>query len=896
MLKIIKKSRLLVLIMPIIAVMLTASYCVYADGGWECTTLPEGSSQVTAYEDSIKMYFKTEGNEGKANAEKIFDFSANEQICISFNTTFTGTDNGIVRRLNLQNSSLITTELINITGTSLKVFGTAADTLSENQEYTFDIGVIPETGFAVVWLNGEKIYSGELGSKWKKFNYSSMRVLFRNTSSSKTSTLESEWSITDFRTGDKNAGFKVNPADGEVFVDSSLENITMAFDGINSPEMFTSDNFMLTANGETIECSAERDGNKAVITPKNGFLPDTEYVVTVKAVKDIFGNVVEENKSSSFTTADSSYVPSSVVLSADKTSFYDNESTFITVKAQSSSGIASTKIYVNNAVYQEYDGEPKDFDFTAESGRYKIYAEITDNMGGKAVSQTVTLDILHNDLPVIDVNGIANLGEYEAEKLKNITVAVSDADGNVVQSEIYINGELYDSFADAEKTLDLSSLSAGIYTVKFIAEDNLGGITEKEITITVLEGYTASRYFFSDFNSYTSDGTTSPGIPFFLNGDAQLLASKDYGEEHGTVVLFRTDGKEVDGVNANGSWGRLGTTNTRDGFTITMDINLVNDKGQFYFMMKHPTQSVLCMDVLITEGQLTLANGGSIAVRQNLTPGEWYTITYKVDIKNHKYWFSLNGEPLADEFNMGNRSIEQIDARLIMEFPNKEPVSCGIAFDNLTVDYISPISQITAIGYDDTPKCSKVSPYAENLIVTVNTALQENTMNRESVLLYCGDERVNYESLAYDSSARTITLKLSEKLRSDHDYRVVLTNKVTTADGGIMPNGITGEFKTDYNNIDIKQLDIVKGNGQIYNRGTIYNRTGKSDECYIITNIFKGKRLVDTYTERTAVSSRSETVFSTSPVSIDSGCRAEVYVWSSLVRPSSISSRIYSLD
>ena len=67
MLKIIKKSRLLVLTMLVIAGMLTASYCVYADGGWECTTLPENSSQVTAYDDSIKMYFKTEGNEGKAN-------------------------------------------------------------------------------------------------------------------------------------------------------------------------------------------------------------------------------------------------------------------------------------------------------------------------------------------------------------------------------------------------------------------------------------------------------------------------------------------------------------------------------------------------------------------------------------------------------------------------------------------------------------------------------------------------------------------------------------------------------------------------------------------------------------------------------------------------------------
>lgn len=896
MLNMIKNSRLFILVMLIMTALFAAAYTAYAEDSWECTTLPEGSSQVTAYDDSIRMYFKTEGNEGKANAEKAFDFSANEQICISFNMTFTGTDTGIVRRLNLQNSSLVTTELINITGNDLKVFGTAVGTLEEHRDYQFDIGVIPTTGYAVVWMDGEQIYLGELGSKWKKFNYSSLKVLFRNTSASKNSTLESEWNITDFVVGDASAEFKTSPTDGETLVDSNMESISVTFTDQNSPEVFKKDNFDLSANGESITCSSVREGKTAIVSPENGFESGTEYTLTIKAVKDIFGTVIDENKTISFTTADSSYVPASVSISSDKNSFYDNDSAYITVNATSSSGILSTKIYVNGEVYQSYDGEPRSFVFNAESGRYRIYAEVIDNIGGRAVSETLTIDILHNELPEISVDGIQEFMEYEPSNLKNIRVRASDTDGTITKTEVYINDELYDSFEKQEKILDLSSLEAGIYTIRIVTEDNLGGLVEKKITITVLMESVSTNHFQSDFNNYVSDGNVSPGVPFFLNGDAKVLSSDDYGEEHGTVVLLKTEGELIDDVSAQGSWSRFGTPSTGDGADITMDLNLVNDKGQFYFMLKHPTQSVLCIDVMIADGVLTLSNGGSAAVKRNLTPGEWYTINYKVDLKDHKYWFTLNGELLADGFYLGNRNIEQIDIRFIMEFVNKIPVPCGIALDNLTVDYVSSRPQITSIGYDNTAKCEKVLPSAENLLINVNAELLESTMKKDTVLLYCGDEAVNYDSISYDKKSRIITLKLSEKLRSDHDYRVVISDKVTTSGGGIISGGLTAEFKTDYNDMDISQIELIKENGKIHANGKIFNRTGKSDECYIITNIFSGKRLVDTNVERTAISSGKETVFNTSGVNMGSGTHAEIYVWSSLTHPSSISSRIYSFD
>ena len=69
-------------------------------------------------------------------------------------------------------------------------------------------------------------------------------------------------------------------------------------------------------------------------------------------------------------------------------------------------------------------------------------------------------------------------------------------------------------------------------------------MVEKKITITVLMESVSTNHFQSDFNNYVSDGNVSPGVPFFLNGDAKVLSSDDYGEEHGTVVLLKTEGTD----------------------------------------------------------------------------------------------------------------------------------------------------------------------------------------------------------------------------------------------------------------------------------------------------------------------------------------------------------------
>lgn len=865
-----------------------------AAGSWECSALPGNSSYANAEEDSLDLYFKTDNNEGRANAERSYDLSANDQICISFVSEISTIDSGAVRRLNIQNNSLTTTEIINITGSTLKVFGTQFEkSLEAQREYQFDIGIKPDTGYAVVWLDSEQIYSGELGNKWKNFTYSSMSILFRNTSSSQISSLESEWKINDYSLTDNSDVFTTSPENGEAFVDSERGGIDIKFSGLKAPETFSKENYELLKDNEAVEFHVERSGNAARIVPENGLEPGKHYSLSIKTISDVFGTLQRENEIIEFDTADADYEKASVSIASDSENIYDNESAYITVDAYSSHGIQKTVIYVNDEEYKVFEGMPENFEFTGEEGTYKMYAEVTDIMGGKAVSETIEINILHNEPPVISVSGLVNGMSYETSKLTNIEISASDSDGTIDYLRAEVNGQEYELDPAVKNTLDLSSLEPDMYTLTVYTADNSGTTESKEIAFTVLEGYTTTRVFTSDFNSYISDGTTSPGITFTMGGDAQLISSKDYGEEHGTVVLFKTDGGEVGGNTAHGSWGRIVTSNTTDGFIIQMDINLLNDKGFFYFMLKHPTQSPLAMDVQIKSGELTLNNNGSIAVRRNLTPGEWYTIIYRVDLKNHKYWFTLDDELLADEFNLGNTSLTQVDTRLVMEFPDKVPTECGLAFDNMTVDYITPIPQVTSVTGDDKQVVSRISPYTNKLNIAVNTELSSATINRETVQLYCGDERVYYESIKYDSTSRMLTITLSEKLRADHDYTVVITDNVTTADGGIITGGMRGEFSVDYSDIDVSSLALNLSGNSMVASGSIYNRTGVPGQCYVIVNIFNGSRMVNTYVQKISYSRGLETNFKIEEVDMSGGTRAEAYVWNSLSKPEPLSSRIY---
>ncbi|MBP3360397.1 MAG: Ig-like domain-containing protein [Clostridia bacterium] len=889
------KSKLFIWVnLIIISALLTVGGVSQAADEWECSALPDGSASAAANGDELLMSFETTGAASSASARRTYDLTEYGQICISFTAEFSGVSSSLQRKLSIQNSSLMSTELINICGTSLKLFG--ADTglvLDENTPVCFDIGIDKEAKRAAIWVDGEQVFCRDIASKWKNFNYSNMQVFFRNYCLAGSAALTSELKITDYFLTDKETGFASVPENGAESVDTESSGIELSYKGLKSPEVFSHENYTLTCGGEEVGFTVSRKGSKAIVVPEGGFSSESEYLLTILRIDDIFGNTESENQTVSFKTAISGYEKPQLEISADSELVYDTGAVNISAGAESAFGIESIAFYVNGQQYRVFSGSRAELSFSAEAGVYSIYAEARDSLGGYAQSETVTVTVIHNELPQISFEGIVNSGIYDASALAEIFVSARDIDGEVRELSVYINNVPQKKAAGDSLSLDLSGLEAGIYIMTVYAMDNSGFTGSQDIMFTVSRGTKVITRFESDFNNYVSEGDIAPsGMQFIMGGDAKILSSNDYGEEHGTVAVFRSEGGEVNGKTAHGSWARLNTTGTANTFSISMDINFRNKDAQFYYMLKHPSQSIVCIDVMFREGLFTLRDGGSVAYSMEYEPDKWYSINYTVDIVNHKYWFTLDGELIADGFRIGNSAHTLVDARLVLEFPSG-PVPCGMAFDNMKVDYIEPLTQITSIGYDETASAAKVSPYAKKLLVNLNTKLQAETLNSASVLLFCGDEQIPYKELSYSSEDKRITIIPAEGLRSNQKYTVKLTNKVCDSSGTYLTGGLESGFFVDYADFDVYELKLTEDGGQICAEGSIINKTESPSDCYIILNIFSGSKLVNTTVKKVTAARDGHTAFKTDLLSKDAAQTAEAYVWSSLNNPVSVASEIY---
>ena len=71
---------------------------------------------------------------------------------------------------------------------------------------------------------------------------------------------------------------------------------------------------------------------------------------------------------------------------------------------------------------------------------YEIYVQSTDEFGGQSFSETIVINILHNELPVINIDTVADGMEYDASRLSCITVKASDSDGEVKKIDLYVRG------------------------------------------------------------------------------------------------------------------------------------------------------------------------------------------------------------------------------------------------------------------------------------------------------------------------------------------------------------------------------------------------------------------------------------------------------------------------
>jgi hypothetical protein len=163
-------------------------------------------------------------------------------------------------------------------------------------------------------------------------------------------------------------------------------------------------------------------------------------------------------------------------------------------------------------------------------GTYTILAQVTDNVGDKTNSQSITVNVVQEPPPVVSISSPTAGGIITVGTPVTITAGASSPTGTVSQVQFYENGILIGTSTTPPYSIQFTPQSTGIFTLTAIATDNSGEVTTSS-TVDVeaapvssgvgttiytgnYQGLTDSGYF----ALVTPDGVTATYIGFPTTG------------------------------------------------------------------------------------------------------------------------------------------------------------------------------------------------------------------------------------------------------------------------------------------------------------------------------------------------------------------------------------------
>lgn len=858
----------------LLAVIVTA---ISAQAEW--TTTDGTGSYASVAENIITLKCDSGTSARSAAAEREYDFSGNSRISISFTAAVKGSDSTVNRRVYIRKNSANQIELLNFCADGVYFMGdkTAnADGLktAENKDYAIDIGINPQTRGICFYFDGTKVYDGTIDStKWGKLDLAHTKIYIRNNSTSESGA--SEFVLKNFVTGDFAKGYKSYPENNSRAENAEqLQNIRVEFDGAVMPSVYAKENFVLMRNGAEVEFSVARTGRTAVITPSDGFSEGTEYILTIKAVKDLLESTVAENAQITFATVADTYVKPSVRIDCTDIGINSAKSTVLDIIVESVNGIKKIEMYVNGKCTETF-AESTAYIFKAEAGTYSIYATVYDDNDCTAKSNVITLNVAENKLPEITIAGITNGDSVQTSDLKNINISAADSDGKVEKLQIFDGTRFLTETEGDSMTADLSALALGRHAVTVKAYDDGEAYAEKTVFFTLCENATEKVYLNTDYSDYKSSGSTFPSGIYkgsFDEKTAQIKSSTEYGDEHGTVVEY-----SVSGDAEAATWSSWETYYTSSAFKMEMDIYLLSDDGQIYSYFK--TNSAVQDPFVIEGGTISFKGVSGEKASQKITSGEWHNLTVYADAAELKYSAWLDGILVADKFTL-QTGLSEIETRIgVYAAGTKDKV--GFAFDNLKITHIEAKPQIIQIGYDKIDNCATVASDAKQLRLKTNIALNAPSVTKENINLLCGGVKMPYASAEWSDNGEVV-IELSEPLKSNQSYTIELTEEVADVSGMPFSGSVNAYFNTHFADIDVISAEMNASGSKIEPKAVIKNSSDKTKTVYVILNIMSGKTTDKMFVKEYRVSANAEAEIAPGVFNISGSQTAEMYFWESL--------------
>jgi len=259
-------------------------------------------------------------------------------------------------------------------------------------------------------------------------------------------------------------------------------------------------------SGENVYLTAIASGADGSIS-KIDFYSDTTllYTATDTPYTFIWKNVVKgtyilsakaTDNNGLATVSDSVYIsvvdnkpPNvSIINPANGQIFLQGATIHLRAAATDSDGtIAKVELYQDTALITTENRSSYTFDYTIRrSGNYTFTARATDNLGAVTISEAITVSVVPNQPPTVNIIMPANGQVFTAPATINFEAAAQDADGRIVQVGLYNGATLLTNEHKLPYTYQWQNVPAGTYTITAVAKDNWSAeTTSSPVTVTV---------------------------------------------------------------------------------------------------------------------------------------------------------------------------------------------------------------------------------------------------------------------------------------------------------------------------------------------------------------------------------------------------------------------------
>ena len=281
----------------------------------------------------------------------------------------------------------------------------------------------------------------------------------------------------------------------------------------------------------------EKDDTTLVYT-RTEQLPGGAYRVTVQ-VADSLGNVGE----ASGEFAVNGTLPTVAIHSPASGQTFEHGQPLISGEFSGAGTVEVTTFTVND-VTAEPEVEGNRFSYTPEEaladGNHTVVVAVTDGDGNAAqTSVTFTVEMPRDTSPPV-ISATAPSGLIKGDSWVTLSASVVDDQSSVVSVRFGIDDKPYRSIPlaqIAEGRVEVAdSFTPGTHTIKLVAASE-GGTTQVSWTFTLVVDNTAPT-----ISSITPSGTIRGGLPVI-----SASANDESGVDEITIVVFDSDGEEVDG-------------------------------------------------------------------------------------------------------------------------------------------------------------------------------------------------------------------------------------------------------------------------------------------------------------------------------------------------------------